>query len=751
MATSPEAVNRPTNGGKSSLIEGVTNQQLGSFLNRQPSIEKGTVITPHNLDSSSGGAVQIMEVTSECGAPMHNTSLKIQDNNLRIEIDPKTGGIKRITDSSTGISLNSIRKQGTNWEIGLLPKEKGKRKIIGCDQDLSRTESLPDGTLLHWNGPVVDTSGEFHEISVQLSVTLKQGILVFQLEALNESQFRVAEVRYPILGGILIDDSCEPAAEPHDWVLNYPDGYIQRPPEIPLPADYQGNYPIWIGMPWIDISSRRSKRGIYFGNHDPATRWKTICVERDTSASEVTSGKSIGYFTWRHYPYSKPGESFKGPPVILKFHKGDWHQACGLYRMWFQSQFGIADPKQHWFRQLPAYQDVMFLLPEGNISMRFEDIPQYASDGLKYGMKAIMVSGWQIGGHDGWYPYYTPDPRLGTWEDLKAALDECHRMGVKVTFFVNISPVDVNTRWYKEELSRYQLKDIHGNFGTGGFGMGTVTARLGWTIRQLGHASPGFPEYRKIITNQMVKLAEIGADGLHIDKFHPAGLNFNPDLQVAPDVAETQYLAEAVEELVSACRSVNPDLQFSFETYWDWAMKFSAGATWHWGPMEECFHMVKTAFPEWTNTLSVTQPYDYTVVNNCVRYGYQLLVGPGSYTRSIGSPGYEQIAEYIRQVLTIWEELKDTIFLGVYLDQEGVTLSADPGVGYGVHRNPTTEKKAVVLVNYEMEPRTAVLQGFPGNGGKQAQVYVPGKQPRVEPLPLTLALPGERIAIVVEE
>ncbi len=46
--------------------------------------------------------------------------------------------------------------------------------------------------------------------------------------------------------------------------------------------------------------------------------------------------------------------------------------------------------------------------------MKFKDLPRWALDTLEYGVKSVLVSGWSLGGHDGSYPYYEPDPRLGT-------------------------------------------------------------------------------------------------------------------------------------------------------------------------------------------------------------------------------------------------------------------------------------------------------------------------------------------------
>lgn len=672
-------------------------------------------------------------------------TLFVENPEIKLEMGQENGVFLGVMDTVGKAAITSVTGEAGNFRL-VVRKDDGKLVTIqGKDQLLASSEKIRDGTVLCWKSPLKAADGELFEINVSMKVLLTGRKIEFSLDLENKTEFKVAEVQYPILsGGIgsILDESKS------SWLLNYPDPYLNKLPDAAMPADYTGNYPYWMGMPWIDISSPEMNAGLFFANLDPLSRHKTIRVEKPT----VPGGsRSFGTMYWVHYPYCKPKAKFAGPPVVLQFHQGDWRTSCELYREWFIKQFGIADPAKHWLRQLPAYQDVMFLLPEGNVNMRFADMPQWARDGLKYGIKAVLVSGWQVGGHDGWYPYYTPDPRLGTWDDLKAAIQECHKMGVKVFFFVNYQPVDNNTEWYQKELKRYQLMDINGNFGAGGFGMGTVAGRLRWTERKLTNVSPGFPEYRQIITRQMVELTKVGADGLHFDKFHIPGLNFNPDLPVGPDFAETTELMRGLEEVVKACRKVNPDIVFSFETYWDRAMQYSAGVTWHWGPMQDCFHMTKFVFPEWTNCLSINQPYDYAVVNNCVMYGYQMLVGPRNYTASIGDPAYAQIGAYIKDAIEVVENLKETVFLGRYLNHDGVVLEQADVIRYAVHQNMKTGKRAVVIVNPTMESKEAVLKGFADSVNIDATLYRPGLTPSRIGLPMVIMIPGERFVIVEEK
>jgi len=362
-----------------------------------------------------------------------------------------------------------------------------------------------------------------------------------------------------------------------------------------------------------------------------------------------------------------------------------------------------------------------------------------------------LISGWNVGGHDGGYPEYTPDSRLGTWDDLAAGIKACHEIGVKVFFFVNVQPVDEDTDRYRKELYPYRMMTQHGATFQSGWGMGSLGARVGFSQRPLTSCSSGIPEYRKIIVHQMEQLAQIGADGIHIDKLCPGGLNFNSLLKMTPDRAVPEGQLSAVREIHQVCSEINKNFAISAECPWDRLLEFS-GAGWAWHEVErEHTPVFKYTFPEYQPTMAANQPFDYTAVNNAVRYGYQILIGPGNYTKSMAYEPFQPLSKYIKEVIRIRQELKDTIYRGELLDKLDVHVEGDADIGYSVFRKPADSKRACILVNYAQTPRKATLDAFDGNGDGKIRVYEPYTETKSGKLPLTFNLPAERFIIVVEE
>jgi hypothetical protein len=517
-------------------------------------------------------------------------------------------------------------------------------------------------------------------------------------------------------------------------------------------------------MPWIDVYNHKLNRGMYFACHDEICRFKTLRFELHPGVMERQYGdnwprpEELGAefpqglkLHWTHFPYTRAGETFQGPPVVIQFHDGDWHHAAKLYRDWFKAHFSILDPSKSWMRQEMAFQDSTFLGPEGIIHFRFKDIPEWARAAREYGVKSVIVNGWMVGGHDGGYPDYTPDPRLGTWNELAEGIRECHKMDVKVFLFANIQPVDAATDWYRKDLHRYVSMDKWGVPAKRyGFGFDTLGAKLGYTCRPLVDVSPGFAEYRGIIVRQMAKLAEIGADGVHFDKLWPeVGLDFNPELKISPDQATSEGKLQALKETLEACRKINPGFALSTESAWDRTLSYANVAwAWHHNAADH-LPVFKFTFPEWLPGLIIWQ-YGYTPVNNAVRYGYQMFIAPGHGNVSMKYGPMKRLSSYISEVLRLLAPLRETIYLGEFLDTLEVRFNGPDDSRYSAFRNRITGKRACVVAN--LSPRTldASVIAFDGNETGPVRVYQPFREPRNAILPVVMEIPSERFAIVVE-
>jgi Domain of unknown function (DUF6259) len=750
------------------------NFNLRQAMKRREFVKAGVATWVSSALSTTEGQGQ--EKHPQPVASSGENRIGIENSFYGLEVDRERGLILQVLDKKSGVELIAEPRLADNFRLLLPLADLEANYILGREQRTASVEKTANGLTLSWKGPLKNHRGNF-DLDVFLRITFVDQSIEFLLDVRNRTEYLLAEVWYPILGGITgIGDRKDTqemipySAKSTETSLFY--DFPGRPTGGGLGVTYVEqlwSYPAPMPMPWISLQNRRLNRSMYFACHDTVCRYKSVHFELHPGigsrqrqyggnwprAEELDPKFPLGLkLHWAQFPYSRSGETFEGPPVVLQFHSGDWHDSAMIYRQWFKSNFPILDPAKSWMRQEYACVDTMVLLPEGDIVLKFKDIPGWAKATLDNGVKSVLVSGWSVGGHDASYPYYEPDPRLGTWDDLAAGIQECHQMGVKVFFFVNIQPVRVDTDWYRQELHRYVSMDKWGvHYPVYGWGMETLAAKLGYTRVPLISACTGIPQFRKIIVEKMVKLAQIGADGLHIDKFGGGGLDFNPLSTLGPDQATSEGRLLALDEILKACRAVNPEFALSTESAWDRTLTYSNVAwLWH-GHLEDYAPVLKYTFPEWLPGLGVPQPYDYTPVNDAVRYGWKMFVGPGNFVApdSMDFGPMKSLSAYIKEMLRILEGLKDTILYGDFIDDLQVRFEGPEGTRYSVFRNPRTGKRACVVVNLGDGTREAVVRGFDGNDSGAVRLYQPFENTRAAKLPARVTIPSERLLIVAEE
>ena len=640
-----------------------------------------------------------------------------------------------------------------NFRLLLPLKGETANWILGSDQTVTSLVKREDGATLTWQGPLKDVKRREHNIDVVMEIQLLSEGMTFELAVVNHSSFRIAEVFYPVVGDILGLDPSQNAK-----IVGNPAPLSNRPFVRPF-GEHVVSYP-GVNMAFVDLGLQGKGCGLYLGAHDEVARYKLFRFFEQKRDETTDVFATVAY-----HPFIEPEGAFQGGPVVFRFHEGDWVEGGKrFYRPWFLETFGLKDREEDWIRHLGFYQMIMVMLPEGNINYRFEEIPQLARDGLKYGVDALQIAGWQRGGHDNGYPYYEPDPRLGTWEELEEAIVKCHRMGVKVYFFVNITVVNLDTEWYKRELHRCDWESTHGaNYWIAGWGMGTLASRRAYTVPLMAFSDTSFPAMHDGHLGYFQKLASIGADGIHIDKMYPGHLNFNPNAPLSPDQSLLEGDLRLIRDIYDSCRAIRPDFCISFETNWDRVLSYGL-ATWWAGNL----NAAEKIFPELIQTVGLYEPYDFKGVNHAVLNRWTVMVSPHHFNRSMGCRTWKGLSRYIGDLNETRRMLKETVLFGEEAGPgKGFELSKDLSSGpcdllTRTYRDPRTGHSTTIVSNEGMEP--AILKmgeledcriGKPGDHpesgeGRTAEgvLYRPGRR-QTKILPEDeVEIPGERLVFL---
>ena len=673
------------------------------------------------------------------GLSRAQSNLVLCADGITLEGDHKSGVILRIHDASSGITLAPLPSLAENFRLTLQKPDGTTAMVLGKDQALSASRVDNGAMTLDWKGPLKDSAGAGHDIAVRMTITATVGGLTFGLQVTNRSPVKIREVSYPMVGGLA---GFAAAGGKSDATLWIPTSTPTERPILPTAGGASFGYPGQMNMGFACIQSKSAGKTLYFASHDAVARYKTFRFVETGAAGATDMAACI-----QHSPFLPPGQQFDGSPVALRFVQGDWVAASRIYREWFCATFGIVQPADDWIRRQSFFVMTMFMLPEGTINYTFKDIPKWARAAKEHGINAVQISGWQMGGHDNGYPCYEPDPRLGTWKELEDGIRACHKMGLKIYFFVNYQPMMVESDWYKKELSKYRETKADGGYTwMAGWGMGTLWARAGHP-KLMTWANLAFPQFRKIIADSFLKLASVGGDGVHVDKMFPTAIDYNPDSPMSPDTATWEGAILLTQEIMRECRKANPDWCMTFECNWDRMLQFG-GATWWVGNQR----ITRKVFPEHTETLGLYQAYDYLGVNNAVRDGHAVMVAPLNFSRTLDWPPFKGLANYIKEVKRIRDALQDTVFFGESLDQSQVKLEGGPpdGVAYSVFRNRADGRRVCILTNSRMGERKLSFPAFEGALGGKARIHTPNRKARVVTLPAELTIPAERIVFVEE-
>ena len=121
------------------------------------------------------------------------SNLVLRAGGATLEADHTNGAILRIHDASSGITLAPSPAQAENFRLTLQKPDRTTVTLLGKDQALSGSR-VDGGTMtLDWKGPLKDTAGAGHDISVRMTITATAGGLTFGLHVTNGSQAKVQE------------------------------------------------------------------------------------------------------------------------------------------------------------------------------------------------------------------------------------------------------------------------------------------------------------------------------------------------------------------------------------------------------------------------------------------------------------------------------------------------------------------------------------------------------------------------------
>ena len=679
----------------------------------------------------------------------------LQDSEFLVAFDAATGALTRMEHKPTNWIVERRPALGASFRM-LVPIP-GRRAnfVLGQKQKAASVEKISDSRVrIVWKDLVSELGGVL-PITLTATVTLKNGKLTFDTALENESTFTVETVDYPYFGDLNPPNTSSTVVVRTMWYGNL--GSDEIYPNFGNEKGYWG-----VDFPIKTFGSHHSNfcliqaqtEGLYVELSDPTLPYYTeFTFEQHPGVvhgsvvpkTDEFSGFPVHQeFRICHFVFVESNSTRKLAPTVIRGYQGDWHAGVDVYKEWRNTWFKTPHLPE-WAREVHSWTMLRMNTPEEDYTISYKKFVEYGEEYAKYGVKAVQLIGWNIGGQDRDDPSQDTDPNLGTWQEFHDAIAKVQSLGVNVILFGKLNWADLTTKWYKDELYRYEAKDPYGiRYEQGGYNYVTPTQLAGINTRRRAVMDFMDPAYREIALKEFQKILALGSTGWLWDEIcHHSGVIYN----FAPGHGYTPpgYIYAGDLPLSSSLRAVadkvSPDFIFAGEGPQDWLMQYF--------PVNECGVSATPVcqYLDTRNSLMIAgvigfddrEQLNMILLNRCV-IQYEPFLYKGHLHDFPLTMAYGQKIDDLRR------KYKAYLWDGAFRDTLGAEVSADGAHRYSVFV-AAGGKRAVVVISQELDKAITAKVYLP-NASKLVVATPEG--PDAEPTDGTLQIPARSAAIVME-
>jgi len=285
-------------------------------------------------------------------------SVALEDDLYRVEVSRQNGAITRILDKVGGLDLIREPRLAGNYMLSL-PIPGGEpwetieaNYVVGREQSLSSVECDGNRLVVRWDKVTSWYAGPT-DVAVTMTVELADGGIVLSLQVRNQSPFSIGEVYFPVLGGL--QGLGQGPGALRSTLFARPAGQQVATDEIftvfanqsPLGAvgsEQFYAYPESWSAPWAGFRLPGARRSVYIGAMGAVTGRKALHLELLPGSSGTTRwngnwpraeelrGQPVGVvFSIVDFANQAPGGVYDFPPIVVRFHDGDWTESQRIY------------------------------------------------------------------------------------------------------------------------------------------------------------------------------------------------------------------------------------------------------------------------------------------------------------------------------------------------------------------------------------------------------------------------------------
>jgi hypothetical protein len=694
--------------------------------------------------------------------PVSGRSVVIENEDVRLAFDNVTGALVEFVAKRTGWRIQANPQLAESFRVFAPTSDRSYSPILGARNQVASIAKSADGrsVTIVWSALQSEYFGTL-DITLTGKVMLNGPDVAFDMEVSNHSQHEISSVDWPVIGAFE-----KPAAAQTVKRITFSYGSGETVPVYPEFSNDRGyygtNYPMQMGEGRYNLLLAGNE-GLYVGNHDltykEITRW-TLELKPgygDSFNSRVPEGNSVSGHPARivlsveHFPFVPPGQTFSLATVVLSPFQGGWQHGADVYRRWHATWFR-RPVAPAWTQGVHSWQQIQINSAEDDLRTAYRDLPKRVEETARNGINAIQLVGWNDGGQDRGNPYHNTDPRLGTYDELKAAIAQIEKMGVHVILFNKYTWADTSDANYDSELDQHMAKDPNGRtYLYHGYEYQTPEQLADLNTRRLAVACIPDEYWLKLSDHEFQKSIDLGASGILYDEvLHHGGGNYcfkrNADGSLVAESlwAGDQKLASTFRDLIR--KSVGEEhFLMAGEDAYDLETRYYSESYFRISPG----HLPLDRYddPQLNLMIALTGFDDREMANEALRYRYILSYEPFNFKGNLSD--FPLTLAYGKKIDALRKQYQSYLWDGEYRDtlDAAVTVNGVDYPSFSVFRR-ADGKRAAVIVNTTGAPITAQV-AFDG-GSKGDLAWVSPDDPAPHPSASSVQIPVRSVVVLME-
>ena len=686
--------------------------------------------------------------------------LVLENDRLRVVFDRRYGSLLSLENRDTGWHVQDRARFGSAFRLQVPMPDRHYHFVTEKSNPVESVQLLSATSAeVVWSHLASPNAGEL-DITLRTTVALGDAGVSFTTDIDNRSKLPVETLAYPVIGDLSIPFR---AKELYQGGWGY--GVMSRRQLFPRftnePGYFGTDHPMQAALTpstqFVIVFTE--SEGLYAGYHDAETQTMArfqfdldpgYADSLDSAVEDHALPQDFNRIVFQiiQFPYTAPGQRTKSPSIVLQPYQGTWHKGADAYKEWRKTWF-TAPVSPAWLNDVHSWQQIQINSSEDRLLFPYKQLVEYGQDCAKHGVKAIQLTGWNNGGQDRGNPSHDTDPRLGTADDLRNAIEACRQMGVEIILFNKYTWADSTTEWYRKELYRYVARDPYGDpYTFGGYNYDTPAQLSEINTRHLIGMCTACPAWREIAFKEFHKSVDLKAGGILQDEeaWHGPGGHYCFATDHGHPVPA--FIFGGDRPLVEGFRKqVDPEhFAFAGESPWDLMHRYYRLG---YARIEGETHipLLRYIDPHLPLMIAATGWNDRQMLNRALLYRYVISYEPYNFKGRLDD--FPLTIEYGKKVDALRRRYRAFLWDGDFRDTQGATVQVGgkPHAQYTVFVKQDTGERALAIANPSDSDEILCDVTLPN--ARRLSIVTP-EAPEAKELNGQLRIPAESAAILLE-